>query len=69
MSKTRADFRIVAPDPHSRTARVWMDGELLKGVDKVTLELDFDRANRITIRFIANSVNAETTAEVPDEPV
>ena len=50
-------FDVSAPDATGRRAGVWMDGEELKGVIAVKIDVNLDDSNRITITFIPGSLN------------
>lgn len=56
-------FEISNPDPHGRGGKVVMDGEELKGVTKVTLEMGVNEANKVTIQMYAGSINADVPVE------
>lgn len=53
------DFKVEAPEAHSKRNSVWMDGIKLRGVVAVSTEAKNDDLNRITITFIAGSINSE----------
>ena len=62
-------FTITSNDPTTVSTEVQMDGQPLKGVTRVVFEASVREANKITLTFIAGSLNAqvEAVAETVDE--
>jgi hypothetical protein len=59
----RNDFRIETPK-HGN-ARVWLNGVELHCIVSVDTAVGIDKANRVTIEFIADSINAPQGGPIP----
>jgi hypothetical protein len=55
-AEQRHDFKVIS-GAHGKTGFVFMDGELLRGVYDVKVDINAKDAARITISFFANSIN------------
>jgi len=60
LSKPFHDFRLKNPGAHGKTAEVWLDEQKLRGVTNVDVHASATDATRITITFIAGTLNDET---------
>lgn len=57
-------FRIMSPDViGGRGSVIEMDGQPLKGVVRVVVEVDVNDVNKVTLTMLAGSINAALVAE------